>query len=238
MNKSSKIAIVSFIILTSTVFAICTDSDGGPTDVEKPKEYLAKPGTATVATSSSHDYCITKIDGAKTENSAYIREFYCSGGKAQSRDYKCADYSSGSCATAAGSSYCTEKPDETTQNLCGDKKIKKPEECDPPESICVQDGWPGLCTTSCTCMPYKKNNQTTTNQTTIQPETQTNTSTQQTNNTNLTIKEVLTPEEIKNATRHFEPVKPIAFNESIGIRAAYKIASFGHALWNWMTDIW
>lgn len=146
--------------------------------------------------------------------------------------------------------YCITKIDGTKTksssykehaSACGDRKVTKPEECDPPESICVQDEWPGLCTTSCTCMPYKKDkvvenktitieknetfdNQTAPNQT-IQPETQ-------------VVPVTLTSEEIENATRRFEPVKPIAFNESIGIRAAYKVASFGHALWNWIVDIW
>ncbi len=247
--------LIILIILIPAASAICTDSDGGPTNLDEPKDYIAKAGTATVAMSSSKDYCITGIDGAKTDRSAYIREFYCVGGKAQSKDYKCADYKTGVCVTAAGSSYCTRDSTEVAPDVCGDKKIKKPEECDPPDSICVdEDGWPGICSKTCTCMPYKKPK-------IVEAANQTEnitTGTAANETINATINVTITNETVINKTVHvnktieiekiekiveqtatkFEPVKPIAFNESRGIKIAYKVASFGHAVWNYIKDLW
>ena len=239
--KNINLVIVVFALIP-TAFAICVDSDGGPVSTSEPKEYLLKKGTVTVATTSEHDYCITKIDGAKTEASAYIREFYCTGGKAQSRDYKCSDYKLSECTTSAGSAHCTEKQ-ESEKEFCGDKKIQKPEECDPPDDVCIdKDGWPGTCSATCKCAPYKKpkknttiSNLTQSNETAISTS---NTSTSSAINASPEVKDVISQEEIMNESKDFKPVAPIAFNESIGIRLTYKVASFGHAIWNWVHDLW
>ncbi|MBI4148016.1 hypothetical protein HY490_01880, partial [Candidatus Woesearchaeota archaeon] len=243
----------------------CTDSDGGPTNLNEPKDYIQKAGTATVAASSSKDYCITSIDGSKTERGAYIREFYCKSGKAQAVDYKCEDYHAGTCVTVAGSSYCTITSTQAAPDVCGDKKLNKPEECDPPDSICIdKDNWPGLCSKTCTCAPYKKataecgnkklddgeaceqdkdcTQATCTNCTCVPIPPPTNqTSTEPTPSTHpapIPLPVVPPANETIIPLKKFEPIQPIAFNESIGIRLSYQVASFGHALWAWIIEVW
>ncbi len=150
---------------------------------------------------------------------------------------------------------CAALKNQYTPPSCGDKKITPPETCDPPDTLCKDaDNWPGLCSTTCTCVPYKKprcgnlhveqgeeceknadctsklcNNCTCTAPLVVNAPEQ---------NTAAFEQPLPTQPVQEEPVRHHEIYQPLGFNESIGIQVSYVVASFGHAMWNWITELW
>ena len=147
---------------------------------------------------------------------------------------------------------CASLKNQYTLPSCGDKKITAPETCDPPDALCKDaDNWPGLCSTTCTCVPYKKpmcgNAKIEQGE---QCEKNADCTSGICDNCTCpvppprTLVSILPPEQplpitpVQEETpSSHEVFQPIGFNESIGIQVSYAVASFGHAFWNLIIDI-
>lgn len=119
-----------------TVLAICTDSDGGGLyTLKTPEAYISIPGTVTINNITYNDQCID-TEGNKSFGGPNIKEYYCSGSQAASKEYTCTDYKLSSCTTLSGMGYCTEKTIEhnitiqSKSSTCGNEQIEEKEQCE------------------------------------------------------------------------------------------------------------
>ncbi|MBI4141356.1 hypothetical protein HY484_00355 [Candidatus Woesearchaeota archaeon] len=158
------------VLLASFVFAgKCTDSDKGPVDLKDVAQFLAVGGLTTDDFKSHEDRCVrSEFSDRAVDKDKWVREYYCSGGLALSKSFKCSDYGFDVCVKDEdGRGYCyggkaKEVPKDNKTKVvekpkvdfyCGDVPMKRSDaECYPPGKLCVKNRLPGACSKSCKCV--------------------------------------------------------------------------------------
>jgi hypothetical protein len=160
MKKLLMVLVFLLIVGVAHAQVQCTDTDGGGKDSKDAA--LKSKGTAKVGVTPKVDVCLTTEEGVSTNESKYLKEYFCSAdnqvqfevydctreGYSGCRDGACYGASSGSTSNTTGST-------STPVSSCGNKILEKAkgEQCDPPGSICFgkTSAQYGQCMNDCTC---------------------------------------------------------------------------------------
>jgi len=138
---------------------LCSDTDGG--GVSAKDAGIKTFGQVKYGIIALDDTCLTSAKGVMTNESIWLKEYYCENDQRVSKVYDCTRYgyqkcASGACVGGTGTNGSTGTGNQTTgtttTSLCGNKKLDKSEECDPPGKICFSaDKRYGICNPDCTC---------------------------------------------------------------------------------------
>lgn len=147
----------------------CTDSDKGPVNLKDVAGFIAVGGVTTDDFKSHEDRCVrSEFSDRSVDKATWIREYYCSGGLALSKSFKCADYGFNECVKDDdGRGHCSGgKAKEVVNEIkkaepekpkidfyCGSVPMKRSDaECYPPGKLCIKDRLPGECSSACKCV--------------------------------------------------------------------------------------
>jgi len=108
------------ILIASFAHADCYDSDDGPKNLNTPARYLGIDGFVTEGNNTYYDSCVTRNGGVETNDSNWIREYYCDNGRMDYEDYFCPNYYYVECLTVHKAAACDDYSgpadyNETTQ---------------------------------------------------------------------------------------------------------------------------
>ena len=164
--KKISLYFVLAVILVSSVYASCYDSDDGPKNLDQPARYIGADGFVTKGNTTYYDSCINRQGGNEVNDSNWIREYFCDeNGDVDYVDYFCPSYNYVECLTFHKAAACddysgpadynetntsitTTNTTNTTSNNtvtnttaaiplnCGDGKVNLDEDCDPPGKAC------------------------------------------------------------------------------------------------------
>jgi hypothetical protein len=105
--KKTWLYFVLTIILVSSAYAACYDSDDGPKNLDQPARYIGTDGFVTEGNTTYYDTCVNREGGNEVNDSNWVREYYCDhNGNMDYEDYFCPSYHYVECLTFHKSAAC------------------------------------------------------------------------------------------------------------------------------------
>jgi len=104
--KKTIIYLITAILLISSAYAACYDSDDGPKNLNTPARYLGIDGFVTKGNTTYYDSCVTRNNGVEINSSNWVREYYCDNDEVKYRDYFCPTYYYVECLTVHKAAAC------------------------------------------------------------------------------------------------------------------------------------
>jgi len=157
------IILLAVLVLASVAYAtplnesMCTDTDSG--GIYKTDAALKVKGEVKYGITSQVDTCLTAENGVSTNESKWLKEYFCRDDKRVATVYDCIKIGytgceNGECKGGTASTSSNQSQAATPVSACGNKILEKSkgEECDPPDKICFNDKSEyGLCGKDCKC---------------------------------------------------------------------------------------
>ncbi len=218
---------------------LCTDSDDGPDGGMHPTDEVLKTKASTkYGITTAKDICVIGLEtDVYAEESPYVKDYYCDNDKRKSAIFDCRDYGFEKCQDGAcignGTGATVKRPTRTIRD-CGNKILDKDkgEECDPPESVCIEKDNYGMCQDDCSCKWHNPK----------EPEqTEEDEEIQEEDNEEETEEETEDEEEEDEEDEDEKELPDISerkdFTEEPGIKTTSSIAGFFKKIWNWFTNL-
>jgi len=146
--------LVLAVVVSASNVSLCTDTDGG--GAKSKDAALKTKGEVKYGLTSMVDTCLTSQEGVSTNQSKWLKEYFCDLDTRKSEVYDCIRYGFSGCENGECKGTSTAQTQQSQpESACGNKILEKEkgEECDPPNKICfgkTSDQY-GLCDATCKC---------------------------------------------------------------------------------------
>ena len=146
--------LVLAVVVSASNVSLCTDTDGG--GAKSKDAALKTKGEVKYGLTSMVDTCLTSQEGVSTNQSKWLKEYFCENDQRKSEVYDCIRYGFSGCENGECKGTSTQSQEQTQPvSACGNKILEKEkgEECDPPNKICFgkTSAQYGLCDGNCKC---------------------------------------------------------------------------------------
>lgn len=145
------------VVVSASNVSLCSDTDGG--GARSKDAALKVRGEVKYGITTQVDTCLTSEEGVSTNQSKWLKEYFCALDKRESEAYDCVRLGFSGCGNGecTGGASAAQNQSQQMQPVaaCGNKILEKDkgEECDPPNKICfgkTKDQY-GLCDAICKC---------------------------------------------------------------------------------------
>lgn len=153
------LVVLSTAVAAENLTATCSDTDKGGS--KGTDAALKEKGEVKYGLTTQVDTCLTSDNGVSTNESMFLKEYFCQDNQRKSDVYDCdkrgyEKCKNGECVGGSSSSSSTgTNATPAPVSSCGNKirEKDKGEECDPPNSVCFgkSSAEYGTCQADCTC---------------------------------------------------------------------------------------